>query len=110
MKNKYYRKWILQRLSAFILIPLTFWFIYHCINFKSFDYFEIKLFFNSYVNSFLFLFMMISMIFHSKIGCDTIIQDYVSLIWQKKFFFLINIISIISLILTFYSIVNLGLL
>ena len=34
----YATKWIFQRLTAFILIPLTFWFIYQCISFQQLEY------------------------------------------------------------------------
>ena len=78
MKNNYSSKWIVQRITAIFLVPLTFWFIYHCISFQDFQYEEIQLFFASYLNCFLFLVMMSSMLIHSKIGCETIIQDYVS--------------------------------
>ena len=94
MKEKYSYKWILQRATAFILIPLTFWFIYHFISFQNSQYFEIKLFFKSTFNSFLFLIMMISILIHSKIGCDTVVQDYISRNLLKNFFMIIiNTIS-----------------
>ena len=37
MKN-YASKWIMQRLTAVILIPLTFWFVYQCVLLSSYDY------------------------------------------------------------------------
>ena len=83
MKN-YKTKWILQRLTALVMIPLTFWFIYHCINLSSQTYEEINLFFFSKVNASLFFILMISMLYHSKLGCDTIIQDYIESQSLKK--------------------------
>ena len=77
MKNSYASKWILQRITALFLIPLTFWFIYHCVSFQYLQFEEMELFFQSYLNSFLFLMMMIAMLIHGKLGCETIIQDYV---------------------------------
>jgi len=44
MKN-YASKWIMQRLTAVILIPLTFWFVYQCVLLSSYDYTQIKAFF-----------------------------------------------------------------
>ena len=49
MKNSYASKWILQRATALLLIPLTFWFIYQCISFQDLQYEELKLFFGSYI-------------------------------------------------------------
>ena len=77
MKN-YTNKWILQRLTALFLIPYSFWFIYHCLSFTSMKYNELILFFNSSLNSFLFLSMMFIVLIHTKIGCENIIEDYIN--------------------------------
>jgi len=108
MNNSYTSKWILQRITALCLIPLTFWFIYQCISFQYLDYKEMLLFFQSYFNSFLFLVMMILMLIHAKLGCETIIQDYVSLIYLQKFFKgILNFITLITLLLTIGAIIKL---
>ncbi len=107
----YTSSWILQRVTAFLLIPLTFWFIYQCIAFQKLNYSEIQFFFKSFVNCFLFLTMTLSMLVHSKIGCETIIQDYVSSEFLKKIlktsinvltFFLIFLIVLSILKLNFF--------
>ncbi len=111
MKSNYASKWILQRVTALILIPLTFWFIYQCISFQSMSYVDIIYFFQSYINSLLFLIMMTVMIIHAKLGCETIVQDYVtsrSLI--KTFKVIINFITLISLLLSLCAIVWIGIL
>ena len=77
MKN-YALKWVLQRITATIMIPLTFWFIYSAISISKMGYDEINAFFNSYINSILFYVMMISMLLHSKLGLQTIVDDYVT--------------------------------
>ena len=76
MKN-YALKWIIPRVTATLLIPLTFWFIYTAISFSEMNYNEISNFFRSYINSFLFYSMMMAMLLHSKLGLQTIIEDYV---------------------------------
>jgi succinate dehydrogenase hydrophobic anchor subunit len=45
MKN-YALKWLTQRITALILIPLTFWFIYSAISLSKMTYYEIEIFFN----------------------------------------------------------------
>ena len=77
MKN-YTSKWIMQRLTAALLIPLTFWFVYQCVLISSYDYDQIRSFFFSKVNTILFLILIISMLYHAKLGNETIVEDYVT--------------------------------
>ena len=48
-------------------------------------YSEIEIFFQSYFNAFLFFIMMQSMLLHSKLGLQTIIEDYVTSQKTAKF-------------------------
>ena len=107
--KKYSTKWVTQRITAIVLIPLCFWFVYHCISFQNFNYEEIVNFFSSFVNSFLFLVLMITMLIHSQLGCETIIEDYISsrnykifTIWAIKLITYgtgsISVISVISIV------------
>tara|TARA_B100000131_G_scaffold173249_1_gene167392 strand:- start:35 stop:385 length:351 start_codon:yes stop_codon:yes gene_type:complete len=77
VKN-YALKWVIQRITASLLIPLTFWFIYSAISLSKMEYDETISFFQSYLNSFLFYVMMIAMLLHAKLGLQTIIDDYVT--------------------------------
>ena len=77
MKN-YALKWLLQRITASILIPLTFWFIYSAISLSKMEYDETIKFFQSYINASLFYLMMLAMLLHAKLGLQTIIDDYVT--------------------------------
>ena len=93
MKN-YSRKWLLQRITATLLVPLSFWFIYSVISLSEMNYNEINIFFKSNINLVLFYIMMITMLLHSKLGLQTIIDDYVtSKNGSKTIKFLININS-----------------
>jgi len=106
MKN-YARKWIIQRITAILLIPLSFWFIYHCLSFASMNYSQLFLFFKSIINSLLFLIMMISMLIHAKLGCETIIEDYVTSKSLKDIStLLINLIVYLSMIIISLAIVK----
>ena len=95
--------------SPIVLVPLCFWFVYHCISFQNFNYEEIVNFFSSFINSFLFLVLMITMLIHSQLGCETIIEDYISsrnykifTIWGIKLITCgagsISVISVISIV------------
>jgi len=107
--KKFFTKWVAQRVTALFLVPLFFWFIYHCISFQNFSYEEIINFFSSLINSFLFLVLVITMLIHSQLGCETIIEDYISsmnykifTIWGIKLITYgtaaISVISVISIV------------
>ena len=106
MRN-YARKWLIQRITATLLIPLSFWFIYHCLSFASMNYTQLFLFFKSIINSLLFLIMMISMLIHAKFGCETIVEDYVTSKSLKDIStLLINLIVYLSMIIISLAIVR----
>jgi succinate dehydrogenase / fumarate reductase, membrane anchor subunit len=105
MKN-YAKKWIIQRITAVILIPLTFWFVYQCVLLSSNGYEETKVFFVSKFNSSLYFILLITMLLHAKLGCETIIEDYVTSKNLKKITKLsISIIVYIFMVLTTISLI-----
>ena len=108
--RKYKNKWIIQRITALVLIPLSFWFIINCLSFSSMKYFEIIIFFNSLPNSFLFLLMMIVMLIHAKLGCDNIIEDYVSKNYIKILSkHAINLLISLSILIVILSVIKVSL-
>ena len=103
MKN-YVNKWILQRVTAVILIPLTFWFIYQCIVLSSYEYEQIRAFFFSKLNSSLYFILIIAMLYHAKLGNETIVEDYITSHNIKKITKLsISLLIYLSMILTTIS-------
>jgi succinate dehydrogenase / fumarate reductase, membrane anchor subunit len=105
MKN-YGKKWIIQRITALILIPLTFWFVYQCVSLSSYGYEETKAFFVSKFNSSLYFVLFTSMLFHAKLGCETIVEDYVTSDKLKKITKLsISTIVYIFMVLTTISLI-----
>lgn len=108
MKN-YATKWIIQRLTALILIPLTFWFVYQCVLLSNFSYSETKNFFFSKFNSSLYFILIIVMLYHAKLGCETIAEDYVTSHNLKKVTkLIISIVSYTFMVLTFLSLLFLA--
>ena len=102
--KSYASKWIMQRLTAVILIPLTFWFVYQCVLISNYEYDQIKAFFFSKVNSVLFFVLIITMLYHAKLGNETIVEDYVTSVNLKKVTKLfISTITYLSMILTTIS-------
>ena len=103
MKN-YASKWIMQRLTAVILIPLTFWFVYQCVILSNYEYDQIKSFFYSKINASLFFILIIAMLYHAKLGNETIVEDYVTSVNLKKITKLsISVLTYSSMILTSIS-------
>ena len=103
MKN-YTSKWIMQRLTAVILIPLTFWFVYQCVLLSSYEYDQIRAFFFSKTNTLLFFILIMSMLYHSKLGNDTIVEDYITSNNLKKITkLIISSLTYIFMILTTIS-------
>ena len=99
MKN-YASKWIMQRLTAVILIPLTFWFVYQFVLLSNYEYDQIKAFFFSKINASLFFILIIAMLYHAKLGNETIVEDYVTSHNLKKITKLfISILTYIFMIL-----------
>ena len=105
MKN-YANKWILQRITAAILIPLTFWFVYQCVLLSNYGYDETKAFFVSKTNSSLYFILFTAMLLHAKLGCETIVEDYVTSKNIKKITKLtISTIVYIFMVLTTISLI-----
>jgi len=103
MKN-YTSKWIMQRLTAVILIPLTFWFVYQCVLLSNYEYDQIKSFFFSKINASLFFVLIIAMLYHAKLGNETIVEDYVTSVNLKKITKLsISVLTYTCMILTTIS-------
>ena len=103
MKN-YAAKWIMQRLTAVILIPLTFWFVYQCVLLSTYEYDQIKAFFFSKINASLFFILIISMLYHAKLGNETIVEDYVTSVNLKRVTkLIISILTYLFMILTAIS-------
>ena len=102
--KSYASKWIMQRLTAVILIPLTFWFVYQCVLISNYEYDQIKAFFFSKVNAALFFILIIAMLYHAKLGNETIVEDYVTSVNLKKVTKLfISTLIYLSMILTTIS-------
>ena len=105
--SKYSLKWILQRVTAVLLIPLTFWFISKCLLFVSMNYDQLLVFFKSKLNSSLFILIMIVMLIHAKIGSETIIDDYIKFGNLKKITkLLINTFIYFSMLIVIISILK----
>ena len=89
--------WILQKISALVLIPLVCWFLFTFKDFLYKDYSSKVIWFKNYTNSFLFSMFLLTAIFHLRLGLTVIIDDYIHNLKTKKL--LLSFIEILCLFL-----------
>ena len=102
------RKWILQRVSAVIVVPLIVWFLISLISLSTLDYNSVVDFFSKPLFLFLTIILLITGFFHAKIGLNEIYEDYIQDEKIKNVaniltFLLVIIIPSITIILLLYK-------
>lgn len=75
--GKAHRTWIIQRLTALLLIPLTIWFLFSLLQVLPLGYTEAREWLASPFNSILFGVFMIILYHHGWVGMREVIEDYV---------------------------------
>ncbi len=102
--------WKLQRLSAIIIVPLIVWFLFSIMTSMSSEYKDAIEWVVNPINSTLLIFLLAVIFYHSAMGIQVVVEDYVSNINSRKrliiisnliIFFLgtISIISVLNIIL-----------
>ena len=75
--NKSTKKWILQRVSAILIIPIMIWFILNFVFIYDKTYLEVFNFFNNNLNKFLMSVFLILSFFHLILGLSEVFEDYI---------------------------------
>ncbi len=107
MKFSYTSAWILQKLLALIFLLLLIYLTFSLNHISLNNYIETSNWFSDKVNSFLFFVLLTSIILHSNLGLNSIIDDYVNkkeskkiiIVLKNSFLVITYIISVTSLIL-----------
>ena len=107
MKFSYTSAWILQKLLALIFLLLLIYLTFSLNQISLNNYIETSNWFSDKVNSFLFFVLLTSIILHSNLGLNSIIDDYIHkkeskkiiIVLKNSFLVIIYIVSIFSLIL-----------
>lgn len=109
-KNHGLSHWKLQRISAILIMPLVFWFLYSVITAMSKTYSETIEWVMSPINSTLLIILLAGIFYHSAMGLQVIIEDYISNIRLRTIilniskivlfaFALISITSVLKIVL-----------
>ncbi len=107
MKYSYSTAWIFQKLLAIIFLLLLIYVIFSLNNISLNSYFETTNWFSNKFNSFLFFILFTSIVLHSNLGLNSIIDDYIHekeskkiiIVLKNSFLVIIYIIAIVSLFL-----------
>lgn len=99
--------WKLQRFSAIINIPLILWFVFSVISLSGFDYSTNMEWMKEPINGVLVVTMLLSVFYHSSLGLQVVIEDYVSELKTRAILIkLTKILIFLLLIISIGSIIN----
>jgi len=90
--------WWSQRVTAVALVPLTLWFVFSLVALGSLELDAVRGWAGSPVNAVLNILLLISLLYHSQLGLQVVVEDYVHGHWLK----------VASLILLRFAHVGLG--
>ena len=99
--------WKVQRISAMINIPLIIWFIISIISLRDYSFNENINWLKQPINCILITLMLSSVFYHSSLGLQVVIEDYIHDIKIRKFLILSSKIGLFLLFaISIGSIVN----
>ncbi len=71
------KKWLFQKISSLILLPLMIWFIINFVSIYDKSYIEVVNFFTSQPSNFLFSLFLIFSYFFSALNISEVFEDYI---------------------------------
>tara|TARA_B100000029_G_scaffold263591_1_gene259776 strand:+ start:674 stop:997 length:324 start_codon:yes stop_codon:yes gene_type:complete len=100
------RKWILLKISSFLMVPFMIWFIIKFVSIYDGKYQNIVEFFSNQTSTVIFSIFIVITFFHSALSISEIFEDYIDSEKARKFAnilvylssFIIPAITIITLI------------
>ena len=103
------KKWLLTKISSFILIPFMIWFILNFISVYENDYQKVLLFFSKQPTKILFSVFIVIAFFFSALTISEIFEDYIKDRNIKNVAnIVLNIFAIIMPLITIIGIYNLS--
>ena len=102
-RNIVLNHWILQKVSALVLIPLGIWFLFMFKDFLYYDFTNKILWFKNFYNSLLLSIFLLVSIFHLRLGLTVVIEDYIHNLKRKKT--LLSFLEILYLFLAVFTVI-----
>ena len=102
-RNIVLNHWILQKVSALVLIPLGIWFLFMFKDFLYYDFTNKILWFKNFYNSLLLSIFLLVSIFHLRLGLTVVIEDYIHSLKRKKT--LLSLLEILYLFLAVFTVI-----
>ena len=103
------KKWLLTKISSFILLPLMVWFIINFVSIYNENYSEVAIFFTQQPSKIIFSIFVIFAFFFSSLTISEIFEDYIQDEKIKNVANkLLNIFAIVIPLLTIIGIYNLS--
>lgn len=73
--------WWAQRMTAVGLVPLALWFVFSVLNLDGMSYTAVTVWIASPINATLLVLLVSVLMYHSKLGVQVVIEDYVHAPW-----------------------------
>ena len=96
------KSWILQRISAVLIIPVIIYFVSYFMNINTFSYDEIKNDITSAPGILIIFISSFTIYLHSALGLEVIIEDYIHQAELQRI--LVHISNIFHLILLLFTV------
>jgi len=101
--------WWAQKLTAVALIPLTIWFVFALLSIDSFDYASVRLWIGAPLNAILLILFTLSALYHSDLGLQVVVEDYVHGATKVPTLVVLKLIHIALAVAVVYSIIIISL-
>lgn len=100
--------WWSQRMSAAALVPLGLWFVLSIAGLPSTDYWAVAAWVGEPLHAILLILLLVSLLYHSSLGVQVIIEDYVRGAARISALVLVQFAHVVMAVAGIYAIVMLA--
>ncbi|HKV96691.1 MAG TPA: succinate dehydrogenase, hydrophobic membrane anchor protein [Gammaproteobacteria bacterium] len=75
--------WVVQRITAVALVPLSLWFVVSILMLMHADYVAVVNWMHAPWNAILLVLLVLTMYWHAYLGLQVVVEDYVHVAWVK---------------------------